>query len=311
MGALDCSRCHTLVHGAELDELAKQANALEGKGDLAQARELWCRSLTKLPPESKQAAWVKEKLSSLEAEIESGAPKPNADHTWARRLGPLAPLAILLAKGKGLFLIIFKLKFLFSFLSFFAVYAGLFGWRYGLGLAVSILIHELGHYIDIKRRGLPAEMPVFLPGLGAYVRWTALGVTQSQIAQISLAGPLAGVIAAAGCYWMYLRTTDPLWAALARTGAILNTLNLIPVWMLDGGKAANALGRSERIGLLVVVLLLWVYTGQGIFFLVAAGTVFRLFTKDVPPASDWNSLVYYAAVLGALAYVLHLVPAGG
>jgi hypothetical protein len=50
------------------------------------------------------------------------------------------------------------------------------GWAFGLGFAALILVHEMGHYIDITRRGLPADMPVFLPGLGAYVRWRALGV---------------------------------------------------------------------------------------------------------------------------------------
>jgi Zn-dependent protease len=163
----------------------------------------------------------------------------------------------------------------------------------------------MGHFIDIKRRGLPAEMPVFLPGLGAYVRWNALGVTRSQITQISLAGPLAGWIAAAVCYLLYARTGDPIWAALARTGAVLNILNLIPIFILDGGQAIAALAQVERAALLALTLGLWYYTGEGIFFFVAAGIVWRLFTKDKPEKSDWNSFAYYAAVLTALAVLLH------
>ncbi|PYV08621.1 MAG: hypothetical protein DMG23_13070 [Acidobacteria bacterium] len=50
--------------------------------------------------------------------------------------------------------------------------------KFGVGFALLILIHEMGHFIDVKRRGLPAEMPVFLPGLGAYVQWQALGVSR-------------------------------------------------------------------------------------------------------------------------------------
>ena len=99
-----------------------------------------------------------------------------ARRSWLRLLGPLAPLAILLVKGKFL-LALFKLKFLLSFGTFIAFYWALFGLKFGVGFALLILVHEMGHFVAIKRRGLPADMPVFLPGFGAYVRWTALGVT--------------------------------------------------------------------------------------------------------------------------------------
>lgn len=310
LGALACPHCHSLVHGAELDALSRQARALEAKRDFAQAREAWSRALALLPPDSKQAEWVSDKVSSLGAAqnaLTNGDGKQ--DHAWARKLGPLGPIAVLLAKSKGLLLAIFKLKFLFSFFSFIAIYVALFGWRYGVGIAVSILIHEMGHFIDIKRRGLPAEMPVFLPGLGAYVKWDALGVTRSQIAQVSLAGPLAGWIAAACSYLLYTHTGDPMWAALARTGAVLNVLNLIPVWVLDGGKAADALGKLGRAALLAAALAVWLYSGETIFFLVAAGIVWRLFTKDKPANDDWGVWLYYVALLVALGVVLHMSPA--
>jgi Zn-dependent protease len=309
LGALACPECHTLVHGAELNALSRDAKALEAKGQPAQAREVWSRSLTMLPPDSKQAEWVRDRVRALElAQAATPEAQGKPQHAWARRLGPLAPIAILLAKSKGLLLAVFKLKFLFSFFSFIALYVVLFGWRFGVGLAVSILIHEMGHFIDIKRRGLPAEMPVFLPGLGAYVKWNALGVTKKQIAQISLAGPLAGWIAAASCLVIYGYTHEPVWAALARTGAVLNVLNLIPVWMLDGGKAASSLGMVERSALLAAALGAWLLTWEPIFFLVAAGAVYRLFTKDKPAREDWSTLVYYVGLLAALGMVLHATP---
>lgn len=307
LGALACPECHTLVHATELSTLAYQARGLEEKRDFAQARELWQRSLTLLPPDSKQAEWVRDRLSSLEAQA-SVTSEAKSDHTWARRLGPLAPIAILLAKSKGLLLAIFKLKFLFSFFSFIGLYVLMFGWRFGAGFAASILIHEMGHFVDIKRRGLPAEMPVFLPGFGAYVRWNALGVTRRQIAEISLAGPLAGWMAAIGSYWLFLQTRDPVWAAVARTGAWLNVLNLIPVWTLDGGQAMRALGMVERIGVLAVALALWSYTGEMVFFFVVLGVGWRLYTKDKPEHDDWRTWLYFVAVLVALGLTLHFLP---
>jgi Zn-dependent protease len=310
LGAVACPDCHTLVYAAELDKLSREARALEAKGDLAQAREVWNRTLALLPPDSKQTVWVNDKLRALSTRINT-APDPQAkpDHAWAKKLGPLGPIAIVLAKSKGLLLAVFKLKFLFSFLAYLALYVAMFGWRFGVGFAVSILIHELGHFVDIKRRGLPAEMPVFLPGLGAYVKWNALGVTRRQVAQISLAGPLAGWLAAAACYVIYTYTHDPLWASLARTGAVINVLNLTPIWILDGGKAANPLGSVGRAALLAVALGCWLYFGENIFALVAAGIVWRLFTKDKPAQDDWSVWLYYAAVLIALGVVLHAVPA--
>jgi Zn-dependent protease len=309
LGVVACPECHTLVYGPQLEALAKEAKSFESAGQFSHAREAWNSSLAMLPHDSKQAEWVRDHVRSMELtqaqNRQTQAPKSPA---WAKRLGPLAPIAVLLAKSKGLLLALFKLKFLFSFFSFLAIYVAIFGWKFGVGFAVSILIHEMGHYVDIKRRGLPAEMPVFLPGLGAYVKWQKLGVTRRQISQISLAGPLAGWIAAAVCVLLYAHTHDPLWAALARMGAGLNLLNLIPVWILDGGKAIGALGAVERAALLAIALGLWLYTGEGIFFLVSAGCVWRLFTKDKPTESDWGTWLYFAALLAALAAVMHAMP---
>ena len=326
--ALACPQCHALVHSVRLDQLAKDARALEARGLYPQARELWEYSLPLLPHDSKQAEWVRQRIQALqqaeagplEAQTPIGPqsaekqPKPPAapPPSWIKKLGPFGPLALLLLKLKSVLFFLLKAKFLFSFVFFIVLYVGIFGWRYGLGISVCILIHELGHYIDIKRRGLPAEMPVFLPGLGAYVRWNALGVTRRQIAQISLAGPLAGWIAAAICFLLYTQTGDPIWAALARTGAFLNTLNLIPVWVLDGGKAFLALGEIERVSLLILTLGLWYYTREGLFLFVAAGIVWRIFTlftgREQRPVPDWSSWLYYASLLVALAVMLHAAP---
>jgi Zn-dependent protease len=217
----------------------------------------------------------------------------------------------LLAKSKTLLLALFKLKFIFSLFAFMGVYWALFGPAFGIGFAVLILVHEMGHYLDIRRRGLPADMPVFLPGLGAYVRWTALGVTRQTRAAVSLAGPLAGFLGAAVCAALWYRTGYGLWAALARVSAGLNILNLTPVWILDGGQAANALSKAERFVLLAVCLLFWLLLGEGIFFLVAAGVVYRLFTKDLPPQPSPAIAAYFVGVLASLALVLWLMPGQG
>jgi len=312
-GALVCPECHALVHARELDGIAVSAKALEAKGELRLAREEWLKALPLLPPDAAQSIWIRDHARGLlNVALDPRTEPPSQPKSaLAKKLGPLAPIAVLLAKSKGLLLAIFKLKFLLSFVSFIAVYWALWGMKFGIGFAILILIHEMGHFIDVKRRGLPAEMPVFLPGLGAYVKWQALGVTLETRAGVSLAGPLAGWLASVACVAIWWKTGDPFWASLARVGAFLNVLNLIPVWILDGGGAIAALGKTDRIWLLTAGLALWLLLGEGVFFLVAAGAAWRLFTKDMPTQSSRLSLAYYLGVLACLGLVLRLVPGHG
>ena len=311
-GALVCEKCHALVHSEQLEQLAAQAKELEAKSDFRQARERWLMGLPLLPGNSRQADWIRSHARSLDAKAEQLQPHPESENKWAQKLGPVGPLAVLLAKGKFLLAAIFKLKFLLSFVAFFGVYWALFGAKFGIGFALLILIHEMGHYIDIKRRGLPAEMPVFLPGFGAYVRWQALGVPIETQAEVSLAGPFAGFLASLACAVVWAQTKDPLWSALARSGAWLNLLNLIPIWMLDGGHAALALSKMERVLLLTASLALWLLLGENLFFLIALGAGYQaFFAGDLPPHPSRTTLVYFIVVLTALGAIMYLLPGQG
>jgi len=309
-GALACDHCQALVHADDLERLAAQARAFEANSQLAAARERWLQALELLPPKSNQAIWIHGHARELEATIDSVEGHP-PKRNWARKLGPLGPVVLLLAKGKTFLLAIFKLKFLLSFGAFIGIYWGLYGAAFGIGFALLILVHEMGHFIDIKRRGLPAEMPVFLPGLGAYVRWQALGVPLTTRAAVSLAGPLAGTIAAAVCAIVWWQTGNGIWAALARASAWLNVINLAPVWVLDGGHAALALSKGERLVVLGVALGLGLALHEGIFFIVAAGAAWRLFTKDTPAEPSPLTTAYFVAVLTCLGMVMWMMPGQG
>jgi Zn-dependent protease len=310
-GALVCEKCHALVHSQQLDQLAAEAKAFEAKGDFRQARERWLMGLPLLPHDSRQASWVTSHARSLDAQAERTQPPPS-ENKWAQKLGPVGPLAVILAKGKFLLGTIFKLKFLLSFVAFFGFYWAAFGMKFGIGFALLILIHEMGHYVDITRRGLPAEMPVFLPGFGAYVRWQALGVPIETQAAVSLAGPLAGLLASIACAWIWFQTHDHLWAALAYSGAWLNLLNLIPVWMLDGGHAALALSKMERLILLMASLGLWFVFRENFFFLIALGAAYQaFFAGDLPNRPSPATTIYYIAVLTGLGAVMRVTPSHG
>jgi Zn-dependent protease len=274
------------------------------------AREEWLNALRFLPPESEHARWIVAHARELGASIDSAHGHTSA-RTWTKRLAPLGPLAVLAAKFKSFFFLLFKFKSFFSLLAFIGFYWTAFGWKFGVGFAALIFVHEMGHYVEVKRRGLPAEMPVFLPGLGAYVKWQAMGVSLETRGAISLAGPMAGLLAAAACLVWWRSTGSGIAMALGHASALLNILNLIPVWILDGGQAVLALSKAERFVLVLTGVSLWYFTGDLIFLLVSAGAIFRLFTRDTPEQPSIAITGYFVMVLAGLAWILLAVPGKG
>ena len=307
--SLACPRCQALAHGRRLEELAASARGHEQSRQLAAARADWQAALELLPAESAQAGWVRGKLAELAA-VDRDPAKGDAP-AWTRKLGPFAPVAVLLLKAKFFFSLL-KLPFLLSFASFAALYWGLYGARFGIGLAVLILIHELGHLIEVRRRGLPADLPMFIPGFGAYVRWTAAGVTPNTRALVSLAGPLAGVVGAAVCALLWLRTRERLWLGLASFSAWINLMNLIPVWRLDGGQAITVTGRTGCIGIALAALVFAACFSQPLLLLVAGGAVYRAFGNDISAetAPGHGVTAYFIVLLAALGYLSALAPIG-
>ncbi len=311
-GALACGHCQALVYSGQLETLAAQAKALEAKGEWLRAREQWLAGLQFLPPTSTQAEWIKEHARELESAAAGAQSSLLHPKQRVQQLG-LSPAA---SAAGGQTSVAgqpkFRWRFLLSFVAFVLIYSAASGLTFGIGFAVLILIHEMGHFVDIKRRGLPADMPVFLPGLGAYVRWRALGVSLKTRSEVSLAGPLAGLLAAALCAAIWWQTKNPVWASLARVGAILNLLNLIPLWILDGGQAVLALSKVERIGLLAAAIALGVVLKQQMFILVALGVAYQaFFAKNLPAQSSRSTTVYYVAVLAALGVLIRLMPGQG
>lgn len=308
-GSLACAQCRALVHAARLEELAGRARIHEQSQNLVAAQADWQAALELLPADSSQAEWVRSKL--VELARDHAASGKSSHPAWARKLGPLAPLVLLLLKGK-LFFSLLKLPFLLSFAAFAALYWGLYGAKFGIGLAILVLVHELGHFIELRRRGMAAALPMFVPGFGAYVRWTAAGVTPDTRALVSLAGPLAGALGAALCGLLWLQTEERLWIALASFSAFINLMNLIPVWQLDGGQAIAAIDRTGCIGIALAALLLAAYFSQPMLLLVAGGAVYRTFgakpSDDAPPR--YGVTLYFIVLLAVLGYLSTLAPLG-
>jgi Zn-dependent protease len=164
---------------------------------------------------------------------------------WRSLLRKLwAPIAAIV--GLAIKFSVFAFKFLGLFVSV-AAYALIWGWKFGVGFVVMILLHELGHYFEAKRQGLEVSLPRFIPFLGAYVLIKNSPLNPLQNAKLALAGPAAGGLASAACWGIASATDSSLLHALAYAGFFLNLINLIPIGILDGGAVWKAyrLARAE------------------------------------------------------------------
>jgi Zn-dependent protease len=308
---LSCPACAALIHAAELDRLAFEAKAASSRGDFVAAHDFWRQMLPLLPPGTMQHRSVEGKVAELEAALPRPEEQPQQQPMakWAVRLGPLGLFLwkfkmiglVLLSKAKLILFGLTKLSTLSTMLVSAGLYWTWYGWKFALGLVLSIYIHEMGHVFELRRFGIAATAPVFIPGFGALVRLRQRPATVGQDARVGLAGPLWGMTAAFACFAMYQLTGSPIWAALTHFGAWINLFNLIPVWQLDGSRGFSALTRANRGFIVITCLAMWFFTNDGVLFLVALAGGFRLFTKDYAPASDPAVMRRFVALIVLLA----------
>jgi Zn-dependent protease len=168
---------------------------------------------------------------------------------WRERLRKvggaiLAGLALLATKGKAILLLLPKLKIFTtsaSMLVSIAAYAWIWGWSFAVGFVLLLLLHELGHVFQLRREGVEASAPMFIPFLGAVIAAKSMGDDAAAEARVGLAGPILGSIATLVPLGIWLATGEEFWQALAYFGFFINLLNLLPVLPLDGGRAMAAL----------------------------------------------------------------------
>src|SRR5881396_1486521 len=167
---------------------------------------------------------------------------------WRKLWAPFAAIGALVAKVgaelKGLLLLLPKLKILTtsgSMLVSVAAYSLIWGWKFAVGFVLLIFVHEMGHVLQLRREGVPASAPLFIPFLGAMVGMKQLPDDAAAEARVGLAGPVLGSIGALVPLAIWKLTGETFWEALAFVGFFLNLFNLLPVLPLDGGRAMAAL----------------------------------------------------------------------
>lgn len=295
------------MHRARLEELAAHAESLAANDRLSDARAAWIEARELLPPESAQHATVRARIADLSKRI---AATPDARRvperfaSWRRSggAGVVALVLLVLGKLKFLALGLTKASTFVSMFAFFGVYWSAFGWPLALGLVISIYIHEMGHVAELRRLGVHAGAPLFIPGVGAVVMLREHIDDPSMNARIGLAGPVWGLTAGLAAYGIGVATGAPIWAAIAHLTGLLNLFNLIPVWQLDGARGFEALSTWQRLIVVATIIAAFALTGQKLLLLVGLVAVYRAFQRT-DAAGDATATATFVVLVGALSWL--------
>jgi Zn-dependent protease len=187
-------------------------------------------------------------------------------------------------------------------------YAFIYGWLYAAGFVALIFVHEMGHYLAARQRGLDVGLPTFVPFVGAWIELKDQPHDAETEAWVGFAGPLLGSIAALVCYFFAREQDSQLLLALSYAGFFLNLFNLIPLSPFDGGRITAVL--SPRIWLLGVPVLgaLFFWRPSPILIIMAilaAPQVWRAWKFD--PRAPENQAYYASSAETRLQYAVYYI----
>ncbi|GAC1565070.1 MAG: hypothetical protein NVS3B14_01670 [Ktedonobacteraceae bacterium] len=233
-----------------------------------------------------------------------------------------ATIVGLLVKFKTLLLILFELKWVAAFgqigfagitaIISIAVYSFIFGWPFAIGLVALLFIHEMGHALVMKLKGIPIGGMIFIPLLGAAVFMRQMPKNAKDEAEVGIAGPIAGAIAASVCFFFAQANPYTIWTPLAYFGFFINLFNLLPIVPFDGGRVLAAIDRRFWIvGFIGLIgFEIWSYIQYRsispwlIFFIVIAATQLwsRRRAADTPEARAYYDVSVGERITLTLVY---------
>ena len=197
------------------------------------------------------------------------------------------------------------------------VYAIVFGWRYAVGIVAMLFIHEMGHYLAARQRGIDVGMPTFIPFVGAWIELKQRPHDAETEAYIGLAGPMLGTVGAIGAYFLARNYGTSWLLAVAYTGFFINLINLIPLPPLDGGRVTAVLSpRIWLLGVPIIGAMLWFHFSMILLLvaILAAPHVLAALRFDrnhpanqqyyeVTPRVRWEYGLLYVGLIAFLAYM--------
>ena len=236
-----------------------------------------------------------------------------------KRIGAtLAAIGLFIAKlgtkAKLLLVALPKLKLFTtsaSMLVSIAAYQLIFGWLFSVGFVLLLLLHELGHVFQLRREGVKASAPMFIPFLGAVISAKSMGDDAGAEARVGLAGPILGSIATLVPLVIWLATGSHFWQALAFIGFFLNLFNLLPILPLDGGRAMAALSPWVwLVGLAGLVAMAFFFPSPILLLILLLGGMEswrRWKTRNTPEGRAYHQIPTRTRVLVAAVYLALVV----
>src|SRR6267378_1069001 len=295
---LACPTCRRLVHAQELKSLAATAERAEQAGDPSAALAAWRQALDLLPADATQQRVVSARIAALSRSLD------------ARLFKFKFALMFVLTKAKLLLFGLTKASTFFSMLLSASLYWTMWGWKFAVGLVLSIYIHEMGHVQALQRYGIKATAPMFIPGFGAVIRLKQYPANAREDARVGLAGPLWGLGAALAAYIVYRATGIGVWGAIAHFGAWVNLFNLVPVWQLDGARGFRALTRQQRWIAVAIIASMWLVTSEGLLVLLGIAAAAAAGFSRAADEPDHTALLQYAFLLGILSLITRIAVPG-
>ena len=225
---------------------------------------------------------------------------------------------------------------------------------YSLGLITILLTHEMGHYLMARKHGVETTLPYFIPlplppfgTMGAVIKMEGRIPNRRALLDVSVAGPLAGMVAIVPAILVGLRLSrvvtlsslgegaitlgdSLLFSFLARlsigvlppgqdvvlhplafagwVGLLVTALNLLPVGQLDGGHIVYALfWKKNRM---VSAIFYWLFLFVCLFFYFGwflLVVVLTLIRRHPPTVDDTMPLDTKRKVLGLFALVIFVL----
>jgi Zn-dependent protease len=154
-----------------------------------------------------------------------------------------------------------------------AAYSLFWGWQFAAGFVVLLFVHEMGHVIALRREGIRASAPMFVPFLGAVVVAKSLGKNALAEARVGLAGPILGSLGAGVVALIAVLTGSNMLLALAYVGFLINLFNLVPVVPFDGGRAMAAMAPwMWFVGFGALVTMMFAFPNPFLLIIVLLGS---------------------------------------
>ena len=157
---------------------------------------------------------------------------------------------------------------------------------YIAAILLVIIIHEMGHFLFMKLFNYSNVKIFIVPLLGAFTTGKKQQVSQFQLCLIILGGPVPGILIGSVLFWLNKDLQSETLKVLANSFLIINLLNCLPFYPLDGGRLMETLFFRENyvirlvFGIISIVALLFMCLYNPLLIIIPALIGLELYNEN-------------------------------